>query len=299
MWRPDGGAFFDREGLLFESTDEVSQTMQRLIAAQPLLGSACRGSERARPDGRAVAPPRRGPARSSAASTSWRNRSAALADAFDGIVAGRAPAFSWQTLITGRAPSRASCAASSSCSRCSTTARCSPASVPERAIRQAARELGLDADPRVRVRLTGPVPLADEEFATLADGAALNVTIMLTAVVVLLWIALRSWRLIAAILLSLAVGLIVTAAFGLIAFGTFNLISVAFAVLFVGLGVDFGIQFCVCYRARRHASDDLQLALARRRRAKSAARWRSPPRRSRPASMRSCRPNIAACPSSA
>jgi len=32
-------------------------------------------------------------------------------------------------------------------------------------------------------------------------------------------------------------------------------------VLFVGLGVDFGIQFCVCYRAKRYTGDDLHLAL--------------------------------------
>jgi len=48
--------------------------------------------------------------------------------------------------------------------------------------------------------------------------------------------------------------------------GALNLISVAFAVLFVGLGVDFGIQFSVRYRAERHASLDLHdglLATAR------------------------------------
>src|SRR5271169_6655643 len=39
VWRPDGGPFFDRAGLLFESTTALSLTMQRLIAAQPLLGS--------------------------------------------------------------------------------------------------------------------------------------------------------------------------------------------------------------------------------------------------------------------
>ena len=33
--------------------------------------------------------------------------------------------------------------------------------------------------------------------------------------------------------------------------GALNLISVAFAVLFVGLGVDFGIQFSVRYRDER------------------------------------------------
>ena len=43
--------------------------------------------------------------------------------------------------------------------------------------------------------------------------------------------------------------------------GTLNLISVYFAVLFVGLGVDFGLQFSVRYRAERHEVDDLHEAL--------------------------------------
>jgi hopanoid biosynthesis associated RND transporter like protein HpnN len=122
-------------------------------------------------------------------------------------------------------------------------------------------ELGLDADAQVRVRLTGPVPLADDEFATLADGAAGNAAITLLAVLGLLWIALRSWRLIVAVMLTLAAGLTLTTAFGLLVYARFNLISIAFAVLFVGLGVDFGIQFGVCYRARRRAGGDLQGAL--------------------------------------
>ena len=45
--------------------------------------------------------------------------------------------------------------------------------------------------------------------------------------------------------------------------GSFNLLSVAFAVLFVGLGVDFGIQFSVRYRSERFKDDDLQAALAK------------------------------------
>ena len=44
--------------------------------------------------------------------------------------------------------------------------------------------------------------------------------------------------------------------------GALNLISVAFAVLFVGIGVDFGIQFSVRYRAERHEIDDLRVALS-------------------------------------
>jgi hypothetical protein len=186
---------------------------------------------------------------------------ATLADAFDGIAAGQPRSFSWRTLISGRAAEPRELRRFILVQPVLDYSALQPGERASAAIRQAAHELGLDADPRVRVRQTGPVPLADEEFATLAEGVALNATIMLVAVALLLWIALRSWRLIAAILLSLGVGLIVTTAFGLIVFGSLNLISVAFAVLFVGLGVDFGIQFCVCYRAKRYAGDDLHLAL--------------------------------------
>ena len=57
------------------------------------------------------------------------------------------------------------------------------------------------------------------------------------------------------------VGLAATAALGLAMVGSFNLISIAFFVLFVGLGVDFGIQFSVRYRAERHDHGDLYEAL--------------------------------------
>jgi hopanoid biosynthesis associated RND transporter like protein HpnN len=43
--------------------------------------------------------------------------------------------------------------------------------------------------------------------------------------------------------------------------GALNLISIAFAVLFIGIGADFGIQFSVRYKAERHADDNLVGAL--------------------------------------
>jgi len=43
--------------------------------------------------------------------------------------------------------------------------------------------------------------------------------------------------------------------------GALNLISVAFFILFIGLGVDFGLQFCVRYRAERHDYGDLRAGL--------------------------------------
>ena len=88
-----------------------------------------------------------------------------------------------------------------------------------------------------------------------------NAIATIVIVLVILWLALRSRRIILAVFLNLFVGLAVTAALGLMMVGALNLISVAFAVLFVGLGVDFGIQFAVRYRSERFEHGDLQAAL--------------------------------------
>src|SRR3954464_3736620 len=81
-------------------------------------------------------------------------------------------------------------------------------------------------------------------------------------VLVILWLALKSGKIILAVSINLVVGLAVTAALGFLVVGPLNLISIAFAVLFIGLGVDFGIQFSVRYRAERFELDDLKGALA-------------------------------------
>ncbi len=260
VWRPDGGAFFDRAGLLFESTTDLAQTTQRLIAAQPLLGSlAADPSVRGLMDAWSLLLD--GVRDDPAHFAELAQPLSRFADAFEAVVAGREAIFSWQSLFAGRAPDPRQLRRFILVQPRLDFSVLQPGERATEAIRHTAHELGLDADPRLRVRLTGPVPLADEELATLADGAGPNAALMLGAVIGLLWLALRSWRLIAAVMLSLGVGLLVTTAFGLLLYRTLNLISVAFAVLFVGLGVDFGIQFCVCYRAKRHADGDLLGAL--------------------------------------
>lgn len=136
-----------------------------------------------------------------------------------------------------------------------------PGALASDTIRKEAVALGLTPEHGVTVRLTGPVAMADEEFATVADGALLNVLLTAAAVLLILWFALRSARVIFAVMLSLFAGLVITAALGLAMVGALNLISVAFAVLFVGIGVDFGIQFAVRYRAERHRNNNLNSAL--------------------------------------
>ena len=124
-----------------------------------------------------------------------------------------------------------------------------PGAAASDAIRADAQGLGLDPAHGVSVRLTGPTPLEDEEFGSLADRALPIAVVAVGAIILMLWLAVRSARLIVAILATTATGLAIAAALGLVIFGTFNVISIAFIPLFVGLGIDFGIQFSVRYRS--------------------------------------------------
>ena len=246
--RPDGGPFFARNGLLFLSIDEVANTTAKLVAAQPLLGSlAADPSVRGLMHSLLLA--LEGVRRADIPLATLQPVLATLGDTIDGALAGRPSPMSWQRLLGGQdADPRALRRFVLAQPRLDYSAL-QPGAVASQFIRDAASAAGLDPAHGVRVRLTGDVPMADEELATLGENAGRNAAVMLLALLVMLWLAVRSGGAVVAIFCSLLVGLALSAAFGLAAFGTFNLISVAFAVLFVGLGVDFGIQFAVAYRA--------------------------------------------------
>ncbi|HEY2753234.1 MMPL family transporter, partial [Phenylobacterium sp.] len=185
-----------------------------------------------------------------------------LADSLEAAASGKPAFFSWQGLVgaTGgplSAPKRRFVVIRPKLDYGDLT----PGVAASDAIRAAARSLALDPGHGVRVRLTGSVPLYDEEFASLADRAWLVSGAMVLAVLVMLWLAVRSFKLVAAILATTFAGLLLTTAAGLVTVGRFNLISVASIPLFVGLGVDFGIQLSVRYRAERLTEPDPRVAL--------------------------------------
>jgi len=105
------------------------------------------------------------------------------------------------------------------------------------------------------------VPISDNEFASVKEGFASNSIVTGLIVLLILWLALRSWRLVLAVGITLASGLVITAGLGFLFVGALNPISIAFAVLFVGLGADFAVQFNLRYRAQRYLSHDLRQAL--------------------------------------
>jgi hypothetical protein len=259
QWR-QGDPFFLRNALLFETADEVRRDCDELIRAQPFLGTLA-----ADPSLRGImgvlSQALQGVRLGQAKLVDLERPLTLIADALERSAAGRDPAFSWRALITGRAPERTELRQFLSIQPKLDFGDLQPGERPTAAIREAVRSLSLTPDHGVRVRLTGPVALSDEEFGTIADGAAVNGLATACAVVLILWLALKRPRLIVAVLVNLVVGLAITAAVGLAMVGALNLISVAFAVLFVGLGVDFGIQFSVRYRDARRGASDVAMAL--------------------------------------
>ena len=106
-------------------------------------------------------------------------------------------------------------------------------------------------NPSIRIRMTGETALEFEELESVSDGAVIAGIVSLFLVCGSLWVGLRSFKLLAATLTVLILGLILTAGFAAITIGHLNLISVAFAVLYIGLGVDYAIHICLHYRECR------------------------------------------------
>ncbi|WP_200912544.1 MMPL family transporter [Sphingomonas sp. Leaf242] len=249
--RPDGGDFFAREGLLFGSPNDVRKATAALIAAQPMLGPLAADPSLHGVAG-ALSTMLDGVAAGSVTLAQIDPPMRALAQAIDRVLAGKPAFFSWQTLFADgssalAAPTRRLILVRPVLDYGSLT----PGKEAARAVAAASGALRLDAAHGVDVRLTGEVPLADEEFATLEENIGVVGLVMLVAMLVTLWLATRSVRLVAAIVATIVVGLVVTTAIGMAVVGRLNLISVAFIPLFVGLGVDFGIQLCVRFNAER------------------------------------------------
>jgi hopanoid biosynthesis associated RND transporter like protein HpnN len=255
-----GGKFFERNGLLYLPTGEVARLTEGLVQADPLLQTlaadpSLRGSLSALSLGLM------GVQYGQIKLDDLARPITMAADTATEALTGRPARFSWHVLASGSPATAQELLRFIEVEPVLDFSTLEPGRAVTDAIAQTARDLQLSTKEQARVRLTGLVPINDDSFAVLKQNAALNIAISIAAVLVILWLALHSLRIIFAVAVSLAVGLAATAALGLWMVGALNLISVAFFVLFIGLGVDFGLQFSVRYRAERHDYGDLRAGL--------------------------------------
>ena len=260
--RPDASPYLQQEGLLFLDLPSLTQLLDTTLDSAPFLGQlaadpSARGLFSALGlIGQGVA---RGQARLEAFAPALRGFHAALHAA----ASGHDVPLSWQNLLAGRLAALAGPNRIVLIQPVLDYGAVQPGGAATAIVRAAAARLEFVASGQAHIRLTGAVPLADQEFASAATGAVTGFAASFALVLLWLFLALRTWRLILPVVGTLLMGLVLTTGFAAAAVGTLNLISVAFAILFVGIAVDFAIQFCVRLGEIGEPTAGLEAGLAR------------------------------------
>jgi hopanoid biosynthesis associated RND transporter like protein HpnN len=258
--RPDASPFLQKEGLLFLQLKQLSALMDQTIDAQPFLGQLV-----ADPSARGLFSAlsllgmgvTQGDADLSPYLAPIRGFHQAMVDALDG----HPKPLSWETLLGGGLSELAGPYHFVLVQPHQDFGALEPGGAATQVMRDVIASLPYVQSGDARVRITGQVALADEEFASVAQGAVEGLLGSLVLITLWLFLAVHSWRLIVPILMTLVLGLMMTVLFAALAVGTLNLVSVGFGVLFVGIAVDFAIQFSVRYREFRFETGDPATAM--------------------------------------
>ncbi|MAE93243.1 MAG: hopanoid biosynthesis-associated RND transporter HpnN, partial [Deltaproteobacteria bacterium] len=235
----DADPFFERHALLYRSLEEVETFSDQLVRFQPVLGALSQQPDlatltdlirRALPRAQGEAPTELG----------------GLLDGFGeatvAVYAERPVHVSWQDLLLRESSFGTATHSTLVVDPVLDFDALLPAGRPLSEIRATAAGLGIGPARELRVRITGYPALNDEEMRGLVTDVGIAGLFSFAMVLLVLGWAFRSGSMVAASALTLVVGLIWTAAFAAFAVGRLNVVSIAFAVLFIGLGVDFAIH---------------------------------------------------------
>ena len=253
--RPDTSPYFDKNGLLFLDVPHLTTIMDQTIDAQPFLGQLV-ADPTARGLFSALALMGVGVSKGAADLTPYLSAINAFHAVLSDAVAGHPRPLSWQTLLGAGLADLAGKYRFVLVQPKQDFNALEPGGEATDAMRHVIAGLPFVKSGDAHVRITGQVALADEEFATVAQGAVEGLIGSVVLITLWLFLAVRTWRLILPILLTLGLGLMLTVLFAALAVGRLNLVSVGFGVMFVGIAVDFAIQFSVRFREYHHETGD-------------------------------------------
>ncbi len=246
VYVPGGGNFFEHNGLLYQTPEQLDEFGDQMAQVQPLIAGLeadpslanitdliTRGLEAAQDEGIGV--------------ENWPSVLDRFGEATLAVFTEFPVAISWEEmLLQGSAVE-------------SVTRRVLvvhpvldfdnvfSASKPMEEIHEIAEQLSFTPETGVTIRITGNPALNYEEMFGIVWEIGVGGVICFFVVTIVLYHAFHSLRLMAVCVIALLTGLIWTAAFTAAAIGHLNLVSMAFGVLFIGLGVDFGIHLGMRY----------------------------------------------------
>ncbi len=263
VYWPSGEIFLRRNGFLYMEIEALEALADRLAAAEPLLGALAREPSLA---GllKVMTLAFRRVGEAGASEPALRDLAERIADVGEAAAVGRPARLSWRRVMAGEAGDAHDAREIILARPRLDTASLAPARVAMAEVRALARQVGIGPSNGTRLRLTGTPAMRQEELESAKLGGTTAGLLSLGLVALLLGLGLRAIRLVIATLVTLLMGLSWSAGFATLAVGHLNLLSVAFAVLFIGLAVDFSIHFCLRFREELAEGDgDERAALVR------------------------------------
>ncbi|MGR9046769.1 MAG: MMPL family transporter [Gammaproteobacteria bacterium] len=244
VYIPGAGDFFDRHGLLYLDLDEIEELAAKLDEAQPFIGALF--EDNSLKGLLAII--------GLALTTEERELPADLNPllnnirrAIRAVLEGKTYRLSWQQEMLGEDRVLLSTQRFILLKPKLDFNELVPAEKSLAAVRSIV-EKAKTVFPDVSIRLTGEIVLEHDELVSVTYSAELASVFSFILVFLALLIGLRSIKLTLNTLIVLLMGLLLTAGFAALAIGHLNIISVAFAVLYIGIGVDYSVQLCLRYR---------------------------------------------------
>lgn len=248
IYRPDENDFFQKNGLLYLDSDKLQNFSVTLAQAQPFIG---RISQDPSLSGffSIFQDALNAENKSGEVPIDLMSLIAKVSRALHKTLNGETELLSWQKLIAeNNIRDSQSDKAFILVSPKFDFSELLPAEPAIKAVRAAVNKIQDPNMPTVTAKITGEVGLEHDEMAGMSKGTFTASIFSVVLVCGILLIAYRSWLLMVATLLTLALGMIFCGLFAAVAVKQLNVISVAFAVSNIGLGVEYAIHFCLRYR---------------------------------------------------
>ncbi len=261
VFAPSAEPFFRDNGLLFLETDDLESRLTQMSKASGLFETLIKAptagqlfATLAENDELAE--------RSDLGRDTLARLYDELADVVDASANGEPRPFSWMgALATEEAPAEGHVRMVYVTPRLDFT-RLQPAKPALTELRAEIADIEKSFEGRVETFITGDPALRADELAAVTTGIELSFLISFLSVAALLLICFRSAFLALVASAALVITIVLTAAFAAAAIGELNLVSVAFTVLLVGLGIDYAIHLLLHFQERRSAGEALHMALS-------------------------------------
>ena len=244
--------YLTRNGLLYLDSDELDEVLANISAAGPVLKRLGRAPDMDRlylALADAFEPLEEGEELSEA----LERAIASVASTIDARLAGTPEPLSWQEIFveTDEDDNPDLHQRIVSISPVLDLSRLQPARPAVYAIDEAVKKLVANGDFQVTADITGNAVLRTEELNSVRDGIGISLSFSVLFIIILLMAALRSWVLVGTSLLALLVTILITAGFAALLYDALNLVSIAFMVLLIGLGIDFMIHLAMHVQEER------------------------------------------------